>query len=204
MQCSRRKIVMIMEETITKKLRFADGLAVTAENGVLSISGPKGKLSRAFKSHRIEMKTEGNVLTITGKPKNKQTRVLVETISAHARNMAEGLLYGYQYKLKVVYSHFPMSLAVDKGVVNIKNFLGEKYPRKAPVIGETKVDVKGQDVTVSGTDKDAVGQTASNLEQKTKVKNKDIRRYQDGIYIIETGNIAEKKTAPIEEVRGGK
>ena len=117
--------------------------------------------------------------------------------------MTEGLVYGYEYKMKIVYSHFPMSIIVEKGIVNIKNFLGEKFPRKAKIVGDTKVVAKGQEVIVSGIDKEDVGQTASNLEQKSKVKGKDIRRYQDGIYLIEVGNIVPKKSraSVIEIVR---
>ena len=67
----------------------------------------------------------------------------------------------------------------------IKNFLGEKQPRKTTVIGEkTKVEVKGQVLTISGPDKDAVGQTASNIKQATKIKEKDSRVFQDGFYAV--------------------
>jgi len=190
-----------MAEKITKTLVLPSEVQMTVgEGNRLTFKGPKGQLSKAFPSYRIKMKADKNNIIIEGSPKNKQTRVLVETISAHVRNMAEGLMFGYKYQLRVVYSHFPMSLQVEKGVVNVKNFLGEKFPRKAKIVGDTKVEVKGQDVTVMGTDKDAVGQTATNLEQKTKVKNKDIRRYQDGIYIVNIGNIEQKSGPVVEEL----
>lgn len=194
----------IMAETMTKRIRLPQEISVSIQEGnKVTLKGPKGELSRTFKTHRVKVTNEGNVITFTGTPDNKQTGVLVETISAHVKNMVEGLIYGYEYKLKVVYSHFPMSIAVEKGVVNIKNFLGEKFPRTSKIFGNTKVDVKGQDITISGIDKEAVGQTASGLEQKSKVKNKDIRRYQDGIYVIEMGNMTQKKarTNVVEIVR---
>lgn len=194
-----------MAGMIVKVLKLPGEVQATlVQSGKLTLKGPKGSITKDFTSYRIKIKIEGSNIRIEGTPDNKQTRVLVETISAHIRNMAEGLVYGYKYQLKVVYSHFPMSLQVEKGVVNIKNFLGEKFPRKAKIAGDAKVEVKGTDVIVSGIDKDAVGQTASNLELKTKVKNKDIRRYQDGIYIVETGNIDPKKGIVVEEIRGQK
>ena len=116
--------------------------------------------------------------------------------------MAEGVMYGYKIELKIVYSHFPMSLQIEKGTVNIKNFLGEKFPRKAKILGATKVESKGQDVTITGVSKEEVGQTASNLELTTKVRGKDIRRYQDGIYIIANKNMEENKGKIVEVVRG--
>jgi len=190
-----------MVGTMIKTIKLPSEVNATMEKGVLTLKGPKGSLVREFKSYRLKILASGNEVKIEGTPNNKQTLILIETLTAHIRNMVEGLVYGYKYQLKVVYSHFPMSIAVEKGVVNIKNFLGEKFPRKALIIGNTKVEVKGQDVTISGIDKDAVGQTASNMEKKTKVKNKDIRRYQDGVYIVEHGNMEEKKKGRlIEEV----
>ena len=193
-----------MAETMTKKIRLPKEVsALIQEGNKVTLKGPKGELSRTFKTFRVKLSNEGNVITLTGSPNNKQTGMFIETICAHLRNMAEGLVYGYVYKMKIVYSHFPMSIVVEKNIVNIKNFLGEKFPRKAKIVGDTKVEAKGQEVIVSGIDKDAVGQTASNLEQKSKVKGKDIRRYQDGVYLIEVTNMVPKKSraSVIEIVR---
>jgi len=192
-----------MAEFLAKTIKLPSELQATLAGDTLTLKGPKGTLTRQFKSYRIKLLIEGNKIIVEGTPKNKQTDVLVETITSHIENMAEGLVYGYKYNLKVLYSHFPMSIQVEKGAVSIKNFLGEKFPRRTRIMGATKVEVKGQDITVSGIDKEAVGQTASNMERKTKVKNKDIRRYQDGIYIVETGNM-EAKNAPAVEILRGK
>ena len=191
-----------MAEFLAKTIKLPSELHATLAGDTLTLKGPKGTLTRQFKSYRIKLSVDGNKIIVEGTPKNKQTDVLVETITSHIENMAEGLVYGYKYNLKVLYSHFPMSIQVEKDAVNIKNFLGEKFPRRTRIMGATKVEVKGQDITVSGTDKEAVGQTASNMERKTKVKNKDIRRYQDGIYIVETGNMEAKKAPAVEVLRG--
>ena len=192
-----------MAESIVKTIKLPKEIQVELKDkDNLVLKGPKGTISKKFKTHRVMLTIEGNNLILEGSPKNKQTDMLVETITSHIKNMVEGLVAGYRYELKVVYSHFPMSIQVDKDNVNIKNFIGEKFPRKSKIIGTTKVEIKGQDVFVSGTNKEDVGQTASNLERKTKVKNKDIRRYQDGIYVINRGNIDEHKGKFVEVVRG--
>ncbi|HPM85547.1 MAG: 50S ribosomal protein L6 [Candidatus ainarchaeum sp.] len=183
-----------MTKTITRKIRIPKEVTISIQEGNnVTLKGPKGELSKIFKTHRVKLNNEGNVITLIGVPGNKQTSVLVETIIAHIRNMVEGLIYGYCYQMKLVYSHFPMSIQIDGNSVNIKNFLGEKFPRKAKIVGDTKVEVKGQDINVSGIEKDSVGQTASNLERSSKVKGKDIRRYQDGIYLVNATNITPKK-----------
>jgi large subunit ribosomal protein L6 len=76
-----------------------------------------------------------------------------------------------------------MQVSVEDGDVVISNFLGEKAPRRTPVRGDTEVSVDGETVVLSGPDKEAVGQTAADIEQMTRVTDKDSRIFQDGVYI---------------------
>ncbi len=69
--------------------------------------------------------------------------------------------------------------------VLIENFMGENYPRTARIVGGASVDVSGEEVVVTGADKEAAGQTAANLEQATRIRGKDPRVFQDGVYIVE-------------------
>jgi large subunit ribosomal protein L6 len=84
-----------------------------------------------------------------------------------------------------VYSHVPVTVKVEGKRVLIQNFLGERSPRVAKIIGDTAVEVSGDEITVSGIDKEAVGQTARNIEQATSIKYRDLRVFQDGCYITE-------------------
>jgi large subunit ribosomal protein L6 len=101
--------------------------------------------------------------------------------------MIKGVTNGFTYKLAIVYSHFPISVSVKKGFIEIYNFTGEKNPRIAKIVGNTSVEVKGKEIIVSGVNKEEVGQTAANIEQAARVKGRDIRIFQDGIYITEKG-----------------
>ena len=65
----------------------------------------------------------------------------------------------------------------------IENFLGEKHPRRAKILGDTKVEVSGDQVILKGTDIEKVSQTAANIEQATRIRGFDPRIFQDGIYI---------------------
>ncbi len=78
---------------------------------------------------------------------------------------------GFTYKLKIVFSHFPISVKVREKTVAIENFTGERSPRAARIMGRTKVTVKGEDVIVQGIDIEDVSQTAANIQRATKVKN---------------------------------
>lgn len=89
--------------------------------------------------------------------------------------------------MKVVYVYFPVSIKVEGDKVVISNFCGERKPRIAKIVGDTKVEVKEDDIIVSGINVEEVGQTAANIEQATKVKGKDPRVFLDGIYVYEKG-----------------
>ena len=91
---------------------------------------------------------------------------------------------GYECKMKTVFSHFPIKTSVEGNYLLIQNFLGERFPRRAEILPDVTVDVKGENIILSAVDKEKVGQTAANIERATKVKNRDIRVFQDGIYIV--------------------
>lgn len=187
------------EKELVQKVRVPGEISVEVpDKNSLLLKSAKETVKKVFKSHRLKISHNGNEIILEGSPANKQTRALLHSVVAHIKNMVEGLLYGYKYELKIVYSHFPLTAEVEGTRVKIKNFTGEKFNRWAKIIGDAKVAIKGQEIIVSGIDKEAVGQTAANLELATKVKKKDIRRFQDGIYLIKTGNIEEKKGEIVE------
>ena len=87
--------------------------------------------------------------------------------------------------MEVHYAHFPMQVAVEGDDVVIENFLGEKAERRTPIRGDTEVQVDGEEVVLTGSNKEDVGQTAADIEQLTRVNDKDTRVFQDGVYIVE-------------------
>lgn len=80
-----------------------------------------------------------------------------------------------------------MNVSVEKGNVIVKNFLGEKMARVARILEGSEVKVNGDEIIVTSVNKETAGQTASNIEQCTRVTNKDRRIFQDGIYITQKG-----------------
>lgn len=192
------------KKEIAYTLKLPEKVQASLNGQTLKIKGPKGEAERNFDNYRIKLEVSGNNLYVSGVPVTRKTLDVVRTVSAHIQKMIEGLLYGYKYKLKIVYSHFPMTAQVEKEKVLVKNFLGEKFPRTARIQGQTKVEAKGQDVTVTGNNLGDVSQTASNIEQAARIKEKDIRRYQDGIYLVSKENIEEKPQGKVVEVLRGR
>ncbi|MCX8175072.1 MAG: 50S ribosomal protein L6 [Candidatus Micrarchaeota archaeon] len=145
----------------------------------VKVSGPKGALERDFAHPQVKLELKQDELVISGDPR------ITTTIETHLKNMVEGVVNGYTKKLKILYSHFPISVEVKGREILIKNFMGEKQPRKSRIVGQTKVEAKGQEMTLSGPSKEEIGQTIANLKSATRIRDRDSRIFQDGFYVIE-------------------
>lgn len=162
-----------------------EGVNVTIDKVNVSVSGPLGQLRRELWYPRITIKkVDSEIIVDTNAPRREQLAML-GTFESHLKNMITGVNKGFEYKMKMVYSHFPIQLKAEGNRVSIGNFLGEKKARRANILGNTKVTIKGDQVIVNGINKEDVGQTAANIQQATKIKRFDPRVFQDGIYLVE-------------------
>lgn len=170
---------------IKEEIKIPNGVELSIDNKIVHVKGEKGSLSKTLSYPKIELKLKNNIVEIScsDSPKRKE-KALIGTFRAHINNMIKGVTEGFECKMKTVFSHFPIKTSVDENEFVIQNFLGERAPRKAEILGGVAVEVEGDDVTVSGIDKEKVGQTAANIERATKVKRRDIRVFQDGVYVV--------------------
>ncbi len=162
------------------EVKIPAGVTVAVEGNTVTANGPNGSIAREFKGTTLELKLEGDTLSVKGKG-----AAIEHTVRAHLTNMFKGVTEGFTRKMRIRYSHFPINLEVKGREIVVKNFLGERKPRKTKVHGNAKVEVKGQEVIISSPDKEAVGQTVANIRKLTKIKGRDCRIFQDGIYPIE-------------------
>jgi large subunit ribosomal protein L6 len=164
-------------------MKIPEGVNVEVADGIIKVSGKTGTLERKFDSRNIAITVEDGeiVFKISGR-KDRSSSSLEKTLEAHVRNMMKGVQGDFEKKLQVVFAHFPISIEQKGKEILIKNFLGEKTPRVAKVQGAAKVKVNGQELVVSGNDREDVGQTASNIVRATKIVKRDNRVFQDGIY----------------------
>ena len=151
----------------------------------IKVTGNLGSLEREFAHPDIKFVKKNNQIIFEVSVSTKKQKTIVNTFKAHLNNMMRGVSEGYTYKLKVCSGHFPMTVSIDGDKLTIKNFLGEKSPRHAKIIEGVKVEIKGNDIFLTGPNKEYVGQTAANFERSTRIVNRDRRRFQDGIYLTE-------------------
>jgi len=176
-----------MAVPIREVVKIPENVQVKVDGNTVEVSGAKGSLRKTFSFPEVAIRQEDSSVIIEAPSSRRKHKAAVGTVKAHLRNMIKGVTDGYTYKLKVVYSHFPIKVEVKGDKVFIHNFLGEKYPRVAQIVEGASVRVEGDEIIVSGADREAVGQTAANIEQATAVRYRDRRVFQDGCYIMEKG-----------------
>ena len=179
-----------MSRTITEErsIDIPEGIEATVDGRKVKIKGPQGELERDFLNTPVTIIKEKNKIIVTTFWPRKKEAAIVGAVSTHIKNMITGVTKGFTYKLKVIFAHFPASVKVDGKNLLIENFSGEKHPRVAKIVGDVKVTIKDDDILVQGIDIEDVSQTATNIEQATKIKNKDPRVFLDGIYVYEKGS----------------
>ena len=175
---------MSKESAYHQSIEIHSDCQISLDNKTVTIKGPKGTLQRSFPEPQTEIRIEGNELYVSTDIGRKRTRALVGTVVAHIQNMMLGVRKGYQYEMKIVYSHFPISVEVQDKTMVIKNFLGERGVRRARIVGDVQIRTTEDEIFISGIDIEHVAQTASNIQQACRIRDKDRRVFMDGIYVI--------------------
>merc|ERR1712020_606962 len=161
---------------------------------VVTIKGDRGTLSKSFRHLAVDIfMTDKKTLKVEKWFGLRKELAAVRTICSHITNMIVGVTKGYQYKMRAVYAHFPINCAIseENTLVEVRNFLGEKYVRKVRMHEGVTCKNSGQkdELIVEGNSIEAVSQSAALIQQSTSVKNKDIRKFLDGLYVSEKGHV---------------
>jgi len=175
---------MTIAGKIESTIAIPDGVSVTMNGNTVKVKGPRGELSRNFAYPSVIIAIGEGVVSVSSEYPRTKDKAMVGTFAAHIRNMIKGVTEGFTYTLKIVFSHFPMKVAVKDNRVEINNYMGGHAPRYADIAEGCKVKVTGSDVTVEGNSIEGCGQTAANIERATSRLGFDKRIFQDGIYIV--------------------
>ena len=181
-----------MKVDLHETVEIPTGIQLSMTGRVVKVQGKKAELTKALGGPGVLMKIENNAFVVTATKATKREKAKVYSAIAHLNNMLRGVQEPYKYKLKICSGHFPMTCAVTNNQFVIKNFLGEKVPRIVKLRAGASVKIDGQFVMIESADKELAGQTAANIELATLIRNRDLRIFQDGIYIV------EKAGEPIE------
>ena len=152
---------------------------VTVSDGKVTVKGPLGSITKPVHS-LVTIKVEGGNVTVTPNNKSKLGRSLWGTFASHLRNMIAGVHKKYEKKLELQ----GIGYRVELSGKNLKFTVGFSHPVVLAIPETVAVAVDKNNMTVSGIDKDEVGQFAANIRSVKKpepYKGKGIR--YEGEYV---------------------
>ncbi|MBI4148376.1 50S ribosomal protein L6 [Candidatus Woesearchaeota archaeon] len=174
-----------MKQTITEEITIPNGVTAQLSQSTVHVKGPKGETTRTFITPGVTLAASQSKITLTATKATKREKAKLYSTRAHLNNMFAGVQTPFVYVLKVCSGHFPMNVTLANNKISVKNFLGEKIARTAQLPQTAQVKIEGDKITISSTDKEIAGRTASDIEQLMRVSNRDRRIFQDGIYVIQ-------------------
>ncbi|KAJ7531568.1 hypothetical protein O6H91_14G049100 [Diphasiastrum complanatum] len=182
----------------SQTMDIPEGVKLEIRAKQFRVSGPRGVLTRNFKHLNLDFQlVEGaKKLKVEAWFGSRKTMAAIRTAVSHVKNLITGVTKGYKYKMRFVYAHFPINASIsnDKNAIEIRNFLGEKRVRKVDMLNGvtvTRSEKVKDELVLEGNDIELVSRSAALINQKCHVKNKDIRKFLDGIYVSERGTLAD-------------
>ena len=181
-----------------ESIAIPESVTVNIKSRIVKVTGPRGELTKALKHIDVafEQVNKSTVKIYVHNGDRKHVAAL-RTVKSLITNLIKGVTVGYKYKMKFVYAHFPINVNViekeGSKLIEIRNFLGDKKVREVPIPTDVTCELGQKDeLIVTGNSVEDVSQTCADVQQICRVRNKDIRKFLDGIYVSERGHIAEE------------
>ncbi|KAJ3319702.1 60S ribosomal protein L9 [Boothiomyces sp. JEL0866] len=180
-----------------KDITIPADVTVKVQSRVVTVTGPRGELKKDLKHIPMELKFNGEkTLRVKVWHGGRKHVACIRTVASHIENMIKGVTIGFEYKMRFVYAHFPINANISdtKDHIEIRNFLGDKYTRRIPMMEGVQIvlsDAQKDELVLTGNDIQNVSQSAAKIRHACTVKNKDIRKFLDGVYVSEKANIVK-------------
>jgi len=168
------------------------GVTVTlADNNVVTVKGPLGTLTRTL--HPVmKVAIEGNHVVVTRPDDTKENKALHGLTRVLINNMVVGVTKGFSKTLVVNGVGYKVTVEGRKVVFNVG--FSHNVPVEIPEGITAKAAESGLELTVSGIDKELVGQFAANLRDIKRPDPYHIYgiRYKDEVIVKKVGKTAGK------------
>lgn len=175
-------------------------VTVAVKARVVKVTGPRGTLTKNLKHIDVTFtKVDNTLIKVTVHNGDRKHVAALRTVKSLVDNMVTGVTKGFKYKMRYVYAHFPINVNVvendGKKFIEIRNYLGDKKVRLVPVREGVSIEfstIQKDEIVLSGNSVEEVSQNAADIQQICKARNKDIRKFLDGIYVSSKGNVVEE------------
>jgi len=169
-------------------ITIPSGTTVKLEGDLATVTGPKGELKWQIPK-LVSVTQSDNTLFVTRENDTKPAKALHGLVRSILSNMVQGVTVGYTKVMEIFGVGYRVESKGDTVVLNI----GLSHPVNLPVIPGTTVTVVKNEITVSGIDKQAVGEMAAQIRSLKKpepYKGKGIK-YQGEIIRRKAGKAAK-------------
>jgi len=161
---------------------------------VVKVRGPLGEIVKEFRNTPVVMSLQDGKILLEVFDARKREYAILGAYKGLLKNMFLGVTKGWRYKLKVIYTHFPMLVKVQGNQLIIESFLGRKSKIVLEIPKGVKVEVKGkEDIVVEGIDRDLVSQFAATIQSAVELRGDEKPSPHgregglgvvDGIYVV--------------------
>ena len=166
-------------------VEIPNGVNISVENGKIYVKGPKGEKYRNINNRNIIVEIRENKIIFKAYYPSRKIIKDMNAMVAHIKNDIDGVTKGFVYKLKGISVHFPLKLKLQNNKLIIENYMGERDIKEIEIPPEVKATLNENEITLEGYDIELLGNLAGLIENSVKPKEKDLRKFQDGIYIIQ-------------------
>jgi large subunit ribosomal protein L6 len=146
-----------------KPILITTGVNVIIDGNKVTVKGSKGELSREFSSD-IKIEMRDNFIYLKPLKEDKKVRALWGLTRQLIYNMIKGVSEGYEKKLELEGIGFRAALEGE----NLVLYLGFSHPVKIEKVAGIKFGVDKNIITISGSDKELVGQVAASIKRIKK------------------------------------
>lgn len=178
----------------TCTIDIPEGVKVDIKSKTITVTGKRGTLKKNFSHIKAEIVKEGDKIHINLYLTTYKQSAILYTLASHIKNMIKGVTVGFRYKMHTVKKHFPIEVAIKDGNLEIGRYLGGRQLKIIKLLDgvSCKKNEKNPDeLWFEGNDVDLIALTCSRVYHSCNVKDKDRRKFLDGIYVSEKGTIEE-------------
>jgi len=179
----------------TEEIKVPENVKVIVKGRIVTVEGPRGTLVRDLHHVPVDLKVLkskkfGDIVHIAVWHGLRKHVACLRTVKSCIQNLIKGVTVGFLYKMRLVYAHFPINCIIGDGgrSVEIRNFLGEKIVRNVAMLEGVVISEstsQKDELILQGNDVNNVSQSAASIKNSCLVRNKDIRKFLDGIYVSE-------------------
>ena len=113
-----------MKKSLYQEIEIPKEVEIKIDGDSVAVKGQEGEFKKTFNLGKLDFEIKDNKIIIGDKKATKTEKKMMNTITAHIKNMIKGVQEKFEYKLKICFSHFPINVEIEenKAVINVYDY----------------------------------------------------------------------------------